>query len=169
MTIWIDTNKLGWEGLLDYSSRNGNGADQVALGGNSNHEIDVGSHRDGEDGQKNGTSAGSGVLVNYGESLQLSLNEDGSYSWKCASCGNYYCDHADTPKMHSNVLVLPLNSIHPWGSTVRLDDQRFFCRIYLCPSCGRSFASEVSRPDDPVIPDALLDTGWLADAVSGAV
>lgn len=148
MTIWIDTNKLGWEGLLDYSSRNGNGT------GNNNMD---------------GAPTGSGVLVNYGESLQLSLNKDGSYGWKCASCGNYYCDHADTPKMHSNVLVLPLNSIHPWGSTVRLDDQRFFCRIYLCPSCGRSFASEVSRPDDPVIPDALLDTGWLADAVSGAV
>ena len=169
MTTWIDTDRLGWEGLLDYypQPENGvNGTNQATQNGNASQQVNTLGHK--VDGSKDGDDSTRGsVIVDYGESLQLSSTEDGSYRWKCASCGNDYCDHTDSPKLHSNVLVLPLNSVHPWASTVRLDNQRFFCRIYLCPSCGRSFASEVSRPDDPIIPDALPNTEWLASVASG--
>ncbi len=160
MTTWINTDKLGWDSLLDYLSQAENKAGETILNGNGNHPIDT---------NEKGVSNGNDVLVSYGDSLQLYSNKDGSYAWKCASCGNTYCDHTGNPKLHSNVVVLPLNSVHPWASTVRLDNQRFFCRIYLCPSCGRSFASEISRPDDPVIPDALLDTEWLEDIAPAGV
>ncbi len=147
---------LGWEALLGLVGDGGfgDGGTSGANGGGS------GVVR----GRPSGTL--SHPLVAFGEALEIveaggADGTGGGFAWACGKCDTIIAPASTNPKLAASVLVLPLNTVHPWGGTVRTEAPRFSCRSYLCPHCGATFAAEVARPDDPVIWEAEPDREWL--------
>ena len=107
------------------------------------------------------------TLFEVGMGLKVARSWGGKHVWVCSECGHLYGPAEENPKMQSKLVIGQLRDLaHPTAQMTRLEYPRFFFRQFLCPECGIVWATEVARPEDPILFTIEYNNEWLASLPS---